>query len=159
MSGVRVSPLARKLAAQEGVVLTRLQGSGHYGRILRADVRAAVRVERSDPRAPARATEPVSLGRLVSLSGELADPVAGVRAALDRLPGGRALRAVEATGERVEVLGQVLVVGAPRREPVLREGRLVVGWMLPLGLTTDGSGIDASTAEALLDALAHALED
>ncbi len=38
---VRISPLARKLAEQKGVDVTRLSGSGPGGRIVRADVEAA----------------------------------------------------------------------------------------------------------------------
>ena len=151
---LRASPLARKLAAEKGVVLTRVRGSGHHGRILRADVLAAAGGVQRDRRAPAR--EPVSLARLVRLPGVSPDPLARVRSALELLPDGRGVRAVDAgsdaTGDRVEV-------GAPRREPVLRDGRLVVGWMLPLGLTTDGRGIDPSGAEALLEALARGLEN
>ena len=42
-SGARVfaSPLARRLAAEKGLDLTRLQGSGPHGRIVRADIEAA----------------------------------------------------------------------------------------------------------------------
>lgn len=39
---VKASPLARKIAAQTGVDLTRLQGSGPGGRIVRRDVEAAL---------------------------------------------------------------------------------------------------------------------
>ena len=40
-SGVKVTPLARRLAAQAGVDLAKLKGSGPHGRIVGADVRTA----------------------------------------------------------------------------------------------------------------------
>jgi pyruvate dehydrogenase E2 component (dihydrolipoamide acetyltransferase) len=48
---VRVSPLARRIAADRGVDLTQLQGSGPGGRIIQRDVEAAV----SRPALPVRA--------------------------------------------------------------------------------------------------------
>src|SRR5262249_47325416 len=48
---VRASPLARKIAAQAGLDLHRLQGSGPAGRIVRRDVEAALAAPR--PAAPA----------------------------------------------------------------------------------------------------------
>jgi pyruvate dehydrogenase E2 component (dihydrolipoyllysine-residue acetyltransferase) len=54
---VRVSPLARRIAAEEGVDLATVRGSGPDGRIVERDVRAAsggeARVSRPAPRAPA----------------------------------------------------------------------------------------------------------
>jgi pyruvate dehydrogenase E2 component (dihydrolipoamide acetyltransferase) len=49
---VKASPLAKKVAAQAGVDLSRLQGSGPGGRIIRADVEAALTAA---PAAPAKA--------------------------------------------------------------------------------------------------------
>jgi pyruvate dehydrogenase E2 component (dihydrolipoamide acetyltransferase) len=47
----RISPLARKLAAEKGVDFSRIQGSGPGGRIVRADILAAEKVVRVDPNA------------------------------------------------------------------------------------------------------------
>ena len=49
--GVFVTPLARRLAAEGGIDLTRVKGSGPHGRIVAADVQAA-------PHAPAAASVP-----------------------------------------------------------------------------------------------------
>jgi pyruvate dehydrogenase E2 component (dihydrolipoamide acetyltransferase) len=55
-SGQRVfaSPLARRVAAQGGVELTVIQGSGPHGRVVKADVEAALKGG-GIPKAPARA--------------------------------------------------------------------------------------------------------
>jgi pyruvate dehydrogenase E2 component (dihydrolipoamide acetyltransferase) len=51
---VKASPLARKIAAQSGVDLRLLQGSGPGGRIVRRDVEAALAAPRPAAPAPAR---------------------------------------------------------------------------------------------------------
>mgnify|MGYP000594262723 CR=1 FL=1 len=60
-AGARVfaSPLARRIAAEKGLDLTRVQGSGPHGRIVKADVEAAKPVAAA-PVAAAAATAPVS---------------------------------------------------------------------------------------------------
>jgi len=54
---VKVSPLARKLAAAKGVDLSKVKGSGPHGRIVRADVLAAAS---KPPAAKAPATAPAA---------------------------------------------------------------------------------------------------
>jgi pyruvate dehydrogenase E2 component (dihydrolipoamide acetyltransferase) len=58
---VKASPLAKKLAADSGVDLGRVQGSGPGGRIVRADVEAAAQVTQKIPvtRPPAPKPQPV----------------------------------------------------------------------------------------------------
>ncbi|HEV3209427.1 MAG TPA: pyruvate dehydrogenase complex dihydrolipoamide acetyltransferase [Chthoniobacterales bacterium] len=58
---VKASPLARKLAADSGVDLSRMQGSGPGGRIVRADVEAAAQGVKKGPAAlpPAPKPQPV----------------------------------------------------------------------------------------------------
>jgi pyruvate/2-oxoglutarate dehydrogenase complex dihydrolipoamide acyltransferase (E2) component len=147
----RVSPLARKLAASRGVPLSGVVGSGHHGRILRADVPTSASSGDRRRAAPAP-VEPVELARLVPVGRPVpgTEPIEGVRTVVARLPRGAS---VVVTGPGEQATGDVLEVGVARREPVLPGGRLAVGWMLPLRLTTDGRGIDPSAAAALLDAL------
>jgi len=59
---VKASPLARKLAADSGVDLSRMQGSGPGGRIVRADVEAAAQTAKKSPVAlpPAPKPQPVA---------------------------------------------------------------------------------------------------
>ena len=45
---VKASPLARRLAAQAGIDLAALQGSGPHGRVIRSDVQAALAVPTGD---------------------------------------------------------------------------------------------------------------
>jgi pyruvate dehydrogenase E2 component (dihydrolipoamide acetyltransferase) len=56
---IRVSPLARKIAAQTGVDLRLLQGSGPGGRIVRRDVEAAMRTAAPAAPSPSRPLRPV----------------------------------------------------------------------------------------------------
>ncbi|MCZ8088787.1 MAG: E3 binding domain-containing protein, partial [Rhodobacteraceae bacterium] len=69
VAGTRVfaSPLARRIAAEKGLDLTRVQGSGPHGRIVKADVegaKAAVPTPapaQTAPSAPATAAAPASM--------------------------------------------------------------------------------------------------
>jgi Pyruvate/2-oxoglutarate dehydrogenase complex, dihydrolipoamide acyltransferase (E2) component, and related enzymes len=70
-SRTKASPLARKVAAQLGVELTQISGSGPGGRIVRGDVLAAAKAE---PKAPERAQtvpkpEPAKADQRIPLSG------------------------------------------------------------------------------------------
>ncbi len=80
---VKASPLAKKLAAEKGVALVGLQGSGPGGRIVRADVLAAV----GKP-APASSAPATSAASVVSLSGPIGVdetiPVSNMRATIAR---------------------------------------------------------------------------
>ena len=58
--GVRISPLARRLAAQHGVDVSRITGSGGYGRITGKDVLAASAAGASQVHAESRLESPVA---------------------------------------------------------------------------------------------------
>ena len=58
-SRIRVSPLAKKIAAERGIDLSNLQGSGPGGRIVKADVEQASTTPvalSAEPETPAAAT-------------------------------------------------------------------------------------------------------
>lgn len=75
----KASPLARKVAGELGVDLARVKGTGHGGRIVRADVEEAARNPQS--MAPAGSASPgISLGRLE----EKVDKVSNMRATIAR---------------------------------------------------------------------------
>jgi pyruvate dehydrogenase E2 component (dihydrolipoamide acetyltransferase) len=57
---VRASPLARRIAAQNGIDLTALEGSGPKGRIVKADVEAAEPTAKSGDAAPSAAPAPAA---------------------------------------------------------------------------------------------------
>ncbi len=59
-AGARVfaSPLARRIATEKGLDLTKVQGSGPHGRIVRADVEGAVAAPKAAPAAAAPAATP-----------------------------------------------------------------------------------------------------
>jgi pyruvate dehydrogenase E2 component (dihydrolipoyllysine-residue acetyltransferase) len=71
---LRASPLAKKLAEDAGIDLSRLQGSGPGGRIVRADVEAAAQTPKKSPaaRPPTPKPQPVTAtleDKRISLSG------------------------------------------------------------------------------------------
>jgi pyruvate dehydrogenase E2 component (dihydrolipoamide acetyltransferase) len=74
------SPLARRMAQQAGLDLAAITGSGPQGRIVKADIEAALSVERPTPTPPRRPTsqpQPTTLAKLPSLSKERVLALAG----------------------------------------------------------------------------------
>ncbi|MDR7555924.1 MAG: dihydrolipoamide acetyltransferase family protein [Armatimonadota bacterium] len=66
---VRASPLARRLAAEHGIPLETIRGSGPEGRITKEDVEAAIAARAARPApTPAPAMPPAAAGREVPLS-------------------------------------------------------------------------------------------
>lgn len=55
---LRASPLALRMAAEAGIDLSDVQGTGPQGRIIKRDIEAAVAKARQQAEAPARAAEP-----------------------------------------------------------------------------------------------------
>jgi pyruvate dehydrogenase E2 component (dihydrolipoamide acetyltransferase) len=82
----RISPLARKLAAEKGIDFSRLQGSGPGGRIVRADILAAEQSGAATP--PSRSPSSLSAGPSLLAKGPIqADeivPVSNMRATIAR---------------------------------------------------------------------------
>ena len=70
--GARVfaSPLARRMAAEKGLDLTKVQGSGPHGRIVRSDVEGAKPVVASAPVAPAAVAAPAATSMPTGMSAE-----------------------------------------------------------------------------------------
>ena len=65
VSGTYVTPLVRKLAAEHGVDLASLQGTGIGGRIRKSDVLAAAQQEAAEPAAPPAASIPTAAPAVV----------------------------------------------------------------------------------------------
>ncbi len=66
---VKASPLARRLAAEQGVDLSSVKGTGPDGRVTESDVRAAAKSKGASP-APAKAPQiPAGEGSRISLTG------------------------------------------------------------------------------------------
>jgi pyruvate dehydrogenase E2 component (dihydrolipoamide acetyltransferase) len=72
VSGARVfaSPLARRIAADKGIDLTKLQGSGPHGRIVRADVEGAKSQGAVSAAAVSAVVAPAKAGLATGLSAE-----------------------------------------------------------------------------------------
>jgi pyruvate dehydrogenase E2 component (dihydrolipoamide acetyltransferase) len=80
-SRVKVSPLARKIAAELGIALNRIKGSGPGGRIVRADVEEAAK----NPAAmagPADAGSSIALGSLEETTNKVTNMRAAIAKAL-----------------------------------------------------------------------------
>jgi pyruvate dehydrogenase E2 component (dihydrolipoamide acetyltransferase) len=77
---VKISPLAKKLAAEKGVDPSRLTGSGPGGRIVRADVLAGEK----NPAAKKGGEDPFPLSRKGPIQEERAVPVSNMRGAIAR---------------------------------------------------------------------------
>ena len=74
---VRVSPLARKIAAEKGVDVSRLRGSGPGGRVVKADVLSASEGKGSYITSPSAAAAPdASPAAPISSSGVFRGPIA-----------------------------------------------------------------------------------
>jgi pyruvate dehydrogenase E2 component (dihydrolipoamide acetyltransferase) len=73
------SPLARRMAQQAGLDLAAITGSGPQGRIVKADIEAALSVERPTPTPPRPTSQPqpTTLATLPSLSKERVLALAG----------------------------------------------------------------------------------
>ena len=69
------SPLARRLARELGLDLGELEGSGPHGRIVKADVDRAARLEPAEPAAAAEPAEPAPQPRELVTRREMAEPV------------------------------------------------------------------------------------
>src|SRR6476469_7293425 len=66
---VKASPLARRLAAEQGVDLSTVKGTGPDGRVTEADVRSAGKVKGGTAPSPAAPRIPADQGSRISLSG------------------------------------------------------------------------------------------
>ena len=73
---IRVSPVARKLAAELGVDLSKIEGSGPHGAISRTDVEAAAAATKTPPPAPEPAIEAPAPGPAKEVGDKKADKAA-----------------------------------------------------------------------------------
>ena len=81
---VRISPLARKLAAEKGLDYSRLQGSGPGGRIVQADILAAEKLGRGIPDAPSSLAGGPSLLAKGPIQNDEVVPLSNMRATIAR---------------------------------------------------------------------------
>jgi pyruvate dehydrogenase E2 component (dihydrolipoamide acetyltransferase) len=83
---IRISPLARKLAAEKGIDYSRLQGSGPGGRIVRADIVAAGQSGAATPssRSPSALSTAPSLLAKGPIQADEVVPVSNMRATIAR---------------------------------------------------------------------------
>src|SRR5204863_7891731 len=66
---VKASPLARRLAAEQGVDLSTVKGTGPDGRVTESDVRAVSKSKGTAPQPPAAPRTPASEGSRINLTG------------------------------------------------------------------------------------------
>jgi pyruvate dehydrogenase E2 component (dihydrolipoamide acetyltransferase) len=140
VSRVRISPLARKLAAAKGVDYSRLQGTGPGGRIVQADILAAAAKPAPAPSAPASALAgaPSLLAKGPIQNDELV-PVSNMRATIAR-------RLVESKTQIPHFYVEVEIDAEPL---------LALRAQLNSGLEKDG--VKLSVSDLILRAAAEAL--
>ena len=67
---LRISPLARKIAEEQKIDLTKITGTGPNGRIIKEDVlRVAAKTETTDSSAPSLSKEGIEIAEVISLVG------------------------------------------------------------------------------------------
>ena len=81
---VRISPLARKLAAEKGLDFSRLEGTGPGGRIVQADILAAAKLAAAQPVAVSRAPGSPSLLAKGAIQNDEVVIVSNMRATIAR---------------------------------------------------------------------------
>src|SRR5439155_726862 len=174
---VKASPLAKKIAAQSGVDLRLIRGTGPGGRIIRRDVEAASVTAAAAPAAvtaaPAAALtvpgveyEDRSLAQIAVDARDLAD-----RARV------RKLRAPELSGATFSISnlgmydvaefsaiinppeGAILAVGSVRRMPVVDDAGLGVGRRMALTLSCDHRVMDGAMGARFLQDVKRLLEE
>jgi pyruvate dehydrogenase E2 component (dihydrolipoamide acetyltransferase) len=96
---VKASPLARRLAAELGVEIAAVRGTGPDGRIVRADVEAAARGDEGARRAPAAPSRPPPPPPPATAEPSAAPAAAGERVPLSRLQRTVAARMVASVTE------------------------------------------------------------
>ena len=74
---VKASPLARKMAEEEGLKISNIKGSGENGRIVRRDVEAAIDAQKSAPATPVTVSAPAPQPAAVTIATS-PPPPAGV---------------------------------------------------------------------------------
>jgi len=78
---VKSSPLARKIAAEHGIALTGIAGTGPGGRIVRKDVEAAVQSGADKPKAAASSESRAASALAAAVKSKVANPPAAAPAA------------------------------------------------------------------------------
>src|SRR5690606_26638418 len=116
---LRVSPLARRLAREGGLDLVQIKGSGPLGRILRADVLAAVAVApESQPRPQPQPPEPIAPHPPVTSPEPVAKPQRPASALSRPVTGMRRTIAERLTASRRDI-PQFCVEVDCQRDPLL----------------------------------------
>jgi pyruvate/2-oxoglutarate dehydrogenase complex dihydrolipoamide acyltransferase (E2) component len=170
--GTAVTPLARRLAGEAGIDLSKIKGSGPYGRIVAADIASAKKAPAPASSAAAHIvlTADVELTQVLALvadvSGvELRDIVAKAwslalaRALLDATDASSAMSIPDVPGiaSVSDVLRPpqttLLSLGAPRRAPVeAADGSVKFVSVMTATLACDAPALDAARGAALLAA-------
>ena len=106
VSAVKASPVARRMAAEQGIDLARLTGSGPGGRVTKEDVLAAVQAAQASP-PPGRVRATPAARRLAREAG----------VSLDGIPGSGPRGRIQAADVERRLAAQV-PAPAPAQEPV-----------------------------------------
>ncbi|WP_170468555.1 pyruvate dehydrogenase complex dihydrolipoamide acetyltransferase [Ruegeria arenilitoris] len=146
------SPLARRIAAQKGLDLAQITGSGPHGRIVKADVEGA---SASAPAAaPAAAAAPASAAPAAAPSGPSADMVA-------RMYEGREYEEIQLDGMRKTIAARLSEAKQTIPHFYLRRDiklDALLKFRSQLNKQLEGRGVKLSVNDFIIKAVANALQ-
>ncbi|MPL94371.1 Dihydrolipoyllysine-residue acetyltransferase component of pyruvate dehydrogenase complex [bioreactor metagenome] len=143
------SPLARRIAAEKGLDLAALAGSGPHGRIVKADVEAAGAAPRAAAPAPAAAAAPAPAAPAVSAS------------AVAKLYEGRAYEEVTLDGMRRTIAARLTEAKQTIPHFYLRRAARIddlLAFRAELNRKLEGRGVKLSVNDFIIKACALALQ-
>ncbi|RBP95588.1 pyruvate dehydrogenase E2 component (dihydrolipoamide acetyltransferase) [Rhodobacter sp. 140A] len=143
------SPLARRIAAEKGLDLAALAGSGPHGRIVKADVEAAGAAPRAAAPAPAAAAAPAPAAPAVSAS------------AVAKLYEGRAYEEVTLDGMRRTIAARLTEAKQTIPHFYLRRAARIddlLAFRSELNRKLEGRGVKLSVNDFIIKACALALQ-
>ena len=153
-SRIFASPLARRIAADKGLDLARIKGSGPHGRIVKADVEGATT-------APAAASAPAEAKPAAPAPPATAMPTGPAAAQVLRMYEGREIEEVALNGMRKTVAARL--TEAKQTIPhfyLRREIRLdaLMAFRAQLNKQLEGRGVKLSVNDFIIKACANALQ-
>lgn len=145
---IKATPVARRIAAARGIDLATVRGSGPYGRIVRADVEAAVPAPAAGASAPVAASAPAAAPAAIAAAPVVAQDF-GIPHVAEKLSGMRKTIARRLTESKQQVPHIYLTVDV-RLDALLK-------LRAELNSSLHGRGVKLSVNDLLIKALAVAL--
>jgi len=156
------SPLARRIAAERGIDLTALKGSGPHGRIVKADVEAAAETPKAEPKAtPAASPAAASPAAASADALKVALPSGATADAVKRMFEGRAFEEVKLDGMRKTVAARLTEAKQTIPHFYLRRSvhlDALMAFRAQLNAQLEARGVKLSVNDFIIKACALALQ-